>query len=220
MSERQFSLSPECYDQPRSPLHRTQSIASEGSELSEVFDAEVGDFMLLEVSPDVFGRVELWRISGQKLDLDVPVKRFDELANQAAFVHAQPVPDDQQLAFDLSFERLQKLDDLSSLDRTGKQAEVELPVADARDHRKLLPVEAILQHRGLRLGRPSAYARGPLGQPRLVYEDDGSSLRSGVFFSAGQRLFFHLAMAFSSRCNARLSGRWQLQPIAARSRDT
>src|SRR5690242_7220620 len=43
---------------------------------------------------------------------------------------------------------------------------------------------------------------------------------AAFFFSVGQRLFFHRAMAFSSRCSARFSGRWQLQPIAAKRRET
>jgi hypothetical protein len=56
----------------------------------------------------------------------VPVKRFDKLAHQAALVHSQPIPDDQQLAFDLRLERLEKLDNLRSLDRTGSGLRVRL----------------------------------------------------------------------------------------------
>lgn len=191
MLERQFGLSPERCDQRRAPLHRAQSVASKGAEFSEILNAKIGHLVLLEVSPNIFGGVELGCVGGQKLHLDVPVKRFDKLPHQAALVHSQPIPDDQQLALDLRLERFEKLDDLRSLDRTGKQTEVELPVADARDHRKLFPVEAVLQHRGLGLGRPGAHPRGAFRQSRFVYEDDGSPLRGGVFFRAGQRLFFH-----------------------------
>ena len=87
MLERQFSLSPERSDQRRAPLHRAQSVARKGAEFSEVLNAKIGNLVLLEVSPDVFGGIELRRVGGQKLHFDVPIKRFDELAHQAALVH-------------------------------------------------------------------------------------------------------------------------------------
>jgi len=190
------------------------------AKLSKMVDTKISHLVLLEVVPRYIRRIELWGVSREKLHFDVPVERFNEFAHQAALVHLQPVPDDQQLALDLRFERLQELDNLRPFDRTAEQAEVELPIADARDQRKLFPIEAVLQYRSLRCGRPRAHARWTLREPRLVYEDDGSRVGGGVFFSVGQRLFFHRAMAFSSRCSARFSGRWQLQPIAAKRRET
>ena len=102
-------------------MHGAQSVARKGAELSEVLDAKIGNLALFEVSPDVFGGIELRSVGGQKLYLDVTVKRFDELTHQAALVHAQPIPDDQQLAFDLRFKRFEKLDDLGPLIEPGNK---------------------------------------------------------------------------------------------------
>ena len=93
-------------------MHRAQSVARKGAELSEVLDAKIADLVLLEVSPDVFSGIEFRGICRQELHFDLPFERFDELAYQAALMHTQPVPDDEQLAADLSFERFEKLDDL------------------------------------------------------------------------------------------------------------
>ena len=106
MLERQFSLNPKRCDQPWPPLHRAQSIARIRAELSEILDAKIANLVLLKVSPDVFGGVELRSVCGQELHFDVPVERFNELAHQTALVYTQPVPDDEQLAFDLSFKGL------------------------------------------------------------------------------------------------------------------
>jgi len=95
------------------------------AKLSKMVDTKISHLVLLEVVPRYIRRIELWGVSREKLHFDVPVERFNEFAHQAALVHLQPVPDDQQLALDLRFERLQELDNLRPFDRTAEQAEVE-----------------------------------------------------------------------------------------------
>src|ERR1700674_1286403 len=106
----------------------------------------------------------------------------------------------------------EKLDDLRSLDRAGKQTKVEIPPGDSGNGRQRLPVEMILQHRCLASWRPGAAAMRTLAQSAFIDEDDGSPFFLGFFLSPAQR-FFPRRMADSSRPDARPAGRWQLQPI-------
>src|SRR5216683_3063572 len=85
---------------------------------------------------------------------------------------------------------------------------------------KAVPVEMILQHRGLSARRPRAAAVGSLAQPALVDEDDGLARPAGFFLSWGQRYCFQRWMACSSRSSARPAGRWQLQPNCPSRRQT
>src|SRR6516225_11167745 len=113
--------------------------------------------MLLTVAPDVFDRIELRRVSRQKLQLDLPVLAGDKFAHQPAAMNRQPIPDDRQPAGNMSLQVLQKLDYLRSLDGAGEQAEVKVPDRNARHSRKAFPMEGVLQHRRLTSRRPGAH---------------------------------------------------------------
>ena len=150
---------------------------------------------------------------------DVAAEGFDVVAHQAAAMRLQAIPDDEQrVPGEMAFEALEEGDDLGRADGAFDQLEVDVPEADARHCRELVPGEAVLQHRGLASGRPGAHAVGPFADSRLVYEDDDSALFGAVFFSAGQRFFFQCRTAFSSRWMARPLGRWQekFNPLSSR----
>jgi hypothetical protein len=114
--QRQFSLFPECGDQPRSPLHRLQSVTRELGELAEIMHAEVCQLMFLEVTPNIFGGIELRGIAEQALDLNRAMDPIEVVAHPPAAMGGEPVPDDQQLALDLLLEGAQKCDDLRALE--------------------------------------------------------------------------------------------------------
>jgi hypothetical protein len=61
--------------------------------------------------------------------------------------------------------------------------EIEVPPRDAGDGRVHLPVEMILQHRGLSARGPGAHPMRPLAQPTFVDEDDGAPLAARFFLS-------------------------------------
>jgi hypothetical protein len=157
MLELQFSLTPERPDQGRAPLHGAQAIASTGFEVVEVGGATVAEFVMLQMTPDVFGRIELRCIGRQLLDLDGAVQCFQVVAHESRAMRGQSVPDDQQRLAELLPESMQELDDLRTLDGPWKQPEVETPESDAGDDRQLVPVEVVLQDRRLALGSPSAH---------------------------------------------------------------
>src|SRR5882672_3583083 len=211
-SKSEIGLLPEGSDEFRPALHRFEASVCVAFDLSNGLYAQVGQLALLGIAEQILDRVELWGISRQPFKHDVSVQGLDVVANDAAAMRGQPVPDDQQLAPDGGLERLEVLHDLRTLDRTVEESEVEAPQAHPGDQRELLPVEAVLQHWGLAFGRPGAHSGRTLAQSRLVDEDDGSSLPSGVFFSACQRFFFHSTIACSSRWMARPTGRCALKP--------
>lgn len=176
--------------------------------------------MLFAISPDVFDRVELRCIGRQTLQMDVAVLLSDVVPNQAATVRGQPVPDNRQPAADVLLEVLQEFDHLRSLDAAGKEPEVEIPNGDAGYGRKAVPVERVLQHRSLAPWSPGSDSMGPLAQSAFVHKHYGSALLERFFFISGQRTRFHCRIAGSSRCVARPTGRWQLQPRERKIRHT
>lgn len=114
-------------------LHGAESTASAMLERAEVRRAVVVEFMLFEIAPDVFGRVEFGRIRRKLLDLDRAAERVEVLAHELGAMCGEPVPDDEQWLPDLLAERVQELDDLRPLDGAGEQTEVEAREGDAGD---------------------------------------------------------------------------------------
>jgi hypothetical protein len=58
MSERQLSLTPERSDQERAALNGAEAAARAGLQISVVRGAAVGEFLVLEMTPDVLVRIE------------------------------------------------------------------------------------------------------------------------------------------------------------------
>ena len=87
-------------------------------------------------------------------------------------------------------------------------------------HREPLPVEGQPQDRSLSSGRPGAHYGGPLREAALVEVDDPGASALRPPFRCGQRRFCQRVIASSSRSFARCSGRWRLQSIACRIRQT
>src|SRR6266849_5008526 len=105
--------------------------------------------MLFPVAPEVLHRVEFWRVSGQALQFEPGPLAGDPVLDQAAAVSGKAVPDDQQPARDMAQEMSQKLDHLRTANGSWKEPEVETPPGYPGHCREQLPVEMILQHRGL-----------------------------------------------------------------------
>src|ERR1700693_394902 len=148
-SDRQLCLLPERGDEPRSTLHGFQTVACKGADFTNSMKAQIGQFALLHVSPNVFDGIELRSVCRQPFENDVAGECFDEVLDDAATMRRQTIPDDEQLAVDLVGERLQEFHELGTTDRTGVEAEVEAPEAQAGDYRQLLPVKTVLENRCL-----------------------------------------------------------------------
>ena len=81
--------------------------------------------MLLPVAPDVFHRIQFGGVGGKILDMDSAAELVDIVAHETAAVGRQAVPHQKQWLANVLHERLQKIDDLRTLDRTSVQPEIE-----------------------------------------------------------------------------------------------
>ena len=190
------------------------------AQLPSVTGEEVGDFMLLEMRPEIFHRIELGRISRQSLEPESAVGGGEERFDRLAAVNCRPVPDHQELAGNMAQEGLQELGRTHSIDAAFVDAEEELPQCDARDQRELVPVERLLQHRRATAGSPRPHAVRTRAQSAFVDEDDGALFAPRFFFSLGQPCLVHSAIAASFRSIARRVGCWQLRPISRKIHHT
>lgn len=216
----QRRLLPESGDEAGAAAHAGQSTATCGAELRVVGGAQVGKFVLFPVGPDVFHRVQLRRVRWQESELDVAMQRIEEVANQAAAVHRQAVPDNQHPSPQAAPQLAEEVHHLLPSHRARIQLEVKVPGSESGHRRQLLPVEVVLQDRRLAARRPGAAAVRALAQSAFIDEDERPPLPLGFFFSVGQVSRFHRAMRSSSRSRARPTGRCGLQPRLRSSRHT
>jgi len=181
---------------------------------------QIGNLMVLEISPHILNRIEFGRIGRQPLHQQSPSGPGDILFNQPTAVNRCAIPQNQYFSADMALQVMQELKDLEAFDAARMNLKVEAPLRQAANDREAFPVEGLLQHRRLSAPRPSPRPRGTRAQSAFVDEDDGSPLLAGLFFKAGQITRFQRRMAGSLRSTARRSGRWQLKPLAPSKRQT
>ena len=172
--------------------------------------------MLLPVAPDVFHRIQFGGVGGKILDMDSAAELVDIVAHETAAVGRQAVPDQKQRLANALHERLQKIDDLRTLDRTSVQPEIETQERESSNRRQTLPVEIELENGGLPAGRPRATPMRPLAQSAFVDEDDRAPFSARFFLIAGQFFLFQRRISSSLRSRARPVGRCGLQPRLTR----
>src|SRR5713226_3149270 len=190
------------------------------AELAKIARAEVGQLVMFPVAPDVFDRIEFRGVGRQALDREPARLVADELRDQPRPVLRQPVPDHQQLARQVAQQMAEEVDHLGGMDGAGIEPEVEVPPGDAGSRRQHLPVEMMLQYRGLPARRPGPHPMRSFAQSAFVDEDDRAPLAEGFFLIRGHATFFHWRIACSSRSSARPLGRWQVQLSLRRMRQT
>ena len=185
---------------------------------------EIGQLGALQPRPQALDRVELGRISRQALHHQpVPLGRQPGPHRPAA-VRRQPVPQQRGLLPTQEATQLgQDLDQGVGVVVAGLEVEGELgaaaadAVAQRGRHRRLLPVEPVLEHRRVADRRPgAAHVRGQ-AERGLVEEDQAGSASLGVCRIRGHRSLTQRSMAAWSRSAARRTGRWTLQPSRWRS---
>ena len=134
----QFCLLPAGRDDARAVLHGLQAVACVGADLTDGVQAQVGEFALFHVRPDVFDGVKLWSIGRERLQHELLAARFDVVANDAAAVSGQAIPDDQKLAGDLFGQRLEEFDELRAAHCPAEEPEVKTPEGNAGDQREVV----------------------------------------------------------------------------------
>ena len=209
----QFSLLPESGDQLGAAADVPQLAASERTELGDILGGEVGQAVLLEVAPNIFGGIEFGSVSRQRGDINASLEALKVFPNEPAPMDHGSVSDDQHFAGQLSLEVVEELDDLWTFDGTRVKLEIEIPDRAPADNRKLLPVEVKFQHWGFPARGPSAHPVGFLAQAALINEDNDPVFSQVFFLRRGQVVCFQRRMT-------RVVGRWQVQPICPSKRPT
>ena len=198
--------------------HAPQGARGGVTQFPAVLGTEVGQFMLLEMPPDVLGGIEFGGIGWQGLQVNALVQCADEVTHCPTAVNTGAIPDNQQSSGQMPQQMAQELDDLGALNRAVKELEVEVGGGQPRHNRELLPIEVILQDRGTTTRGPSAHSVRLLAQAALIDEDNQAVFAERFFLMSGQRCRFQRRIACSLRSSARPTGRWQLQPNCWRSR--
>ena len=165
---------------------------------------------MLEVTPQILDRIQLWSISRKAFDLEPVAVPADEGGDLPAPMHWQAIPNDQQRPRQLSQEATKKVDHLGATDRAWIEPKVEVPPGYPRDRREGFPVEVELEDRGVAAGRPGSTPVGSFAESALVDEDDGLAKPGSVFFTLGQCRRFQCSMFSSLRSTARPTGRCTL----------
>lgn len=220
MSDKKVCLFPKGRNELGSTAHSTQGSSGMVTELVKGLWAEVGQFMVLPVPPQILHRIELRGIGRQMLKHDSAILPSHKVLNQPTTMTAKPIPDHQHFPWDMAYQVAEELNHLGTSDRSGIQTKVKTPPTNPRYRRKRLPVKRVLQHWSLSLRGPCPAPMGTLAKAALINENYRTSLPLGFFLSSGQRFFFHRSMASSSLCKALPVGRWQLHPNRAKSHPT
>lgn len=210
--EAQLSLFPAGADDLGAAAHATQGGGGVKAQLPAVLDEEIGDLVFLEVSPEVFDRIEFRGVGGQAFEPEASAAAGEGLLDRFAAVDRGAIPDDQQLARDMTEQRLEELGGLGAADTAFVDAEVEPEERQPGDDRQLVPAERLVQQRGLPTRRPSPDPMRSGAQPAFVDEDDGPTFPPGFFLMRGHATRFQWAICSSLRSMARRLGRWQLKP--------
>jgi hypothetical protein len=97
--------------------------------------------MLFPITPKVLHWVEFRGICWEPFYPDFALQAFQVLTHKSAAMGSHAVPDDEQLALNVTLEVFQEIDHLLGLDRTGVEAKVKVPPRQSGDGRELLPIE-------------------------------------------------------------------------------
>jgi len=108
------------------PTNAAQAMGGPARELPEIAGAQVGQLVLLPVTPEVLHRVEFWGISRKTFHPDFTVQAFQISPHKLAAVCGYAIPDDEEFTFDVTLKVLQEINHLLGLDRTGVEAKVKV----------------------------------------------------------------------------------------------
>src|SRR5271154_235105 len=121
--------------------------------------APAAEGVALDVLVEQLGRVQLWCVAGQELQLNLLSVHLDPLFHLLGAVHGMPVEDqDDLLPLALADETVQEVDEHAGDEFVLEHPEGQVSlVGDRRDHVRAEPLSGAFDHRGLpdRAPRPS-----------------------------------------------------------------
>lgn len=210
-------------------------MALRGTALLESFDhgerqaiaivgAPVGE-PLLGLPPDLLVGIELRGIGREGFE-PKPGNPATEIVHGREAMQPQPIPEHNDRTAQVAQQVGKEGEHLDQADVVmvplvvEPEALTERADRDPRDDRDAIVALPVTEQRRLATGCPGPQHGGREHEAGLVYEDEVGPQPDGVFFTRGQPLRFHRAIAASSRSRARRSGFCGLHPRACRSRLT
>lgn len=180
---------------------------------------------LLGQLPNPLIRIELRRIGREALQVEA-LRASAECTNQQATMGIAAVPENKDVATEVSEQLAQEVPSLHLPNIVGVELEVEVqPLAgrrhrNPRDGRHAVAPIAVMDRRRLADGRPGGGDGRCQLESRLVDKDEVGTQPLGVFFTIGQSRRRNRRISAWLRSNAFFCGFWWLQPSACRSLPT
>ena len=201
------------------PLNRQAQFEPE---FRQIVAADVAQFKVLEIVPDPFVRIQFRGVARELLEVQPrggPLGQ--EVAHRLRAVDRSAIPNDQQLAWDLAEQVLEKADNIWAPEGALLHLEQQAArLGEPADHGQMVMGERRVQQGRLAPRGVGADDARERVEGRLVYPDERTLLALRFALRAGQRSAVQARMASSSRWVARKPGFWTLQPHARRRRLT
>src|SRR5512135_2360174 len=153
--------------------------------LLQVLTTNIFEFTSFEQIPDAFLGIEFGRISRQTLEMDaLGSTSRQEVFDRLTAMNRGSIPDDQQLARDLTQEHLQEAHDVRSLIGVILGLQEDPPLGSDGSHgREMVTSQLHRQDRRLPARGIGTYQHGQQIKAGFVYEDNRASFIFGFFLT-------------------------------------
>lgn len=182
---------------------------------------QVGERVHLEISPQIFDRIQLRRVRRQEDTTNMTMGE-EKFAHHGGSVGLQTVPHQHEGRSKLTIQLDEKRHGPLRIDiGIAMQAKIQLNMVTGRrnaqgtdDAHLLMRTGPLVEDWSMATRCPTAPHQGRHQQPRFVNKDQPGIQTRGVFFTPGQVLLTQFAIACSSRSTALRAGFCGLQPRA------
>ncbi len=180
-------------------------------EMFNIVRNKVGEVTVLRMVPDLLGRIQLRSVCGKPLERKpLGMLGFEMFGCRA--MYAVPIPDQNNLATEVTVHLSQKPDHVLRLDVMLKQLKIQTRITTHRRQREggdsrqpVVPIPRPLNRR-LAAGCPRATAHRLQHEAAFIEKYDASLFFNSLFLMRGHFLRRQRWMATSSRSLARCSG--------------
>ena len=202
--------------------HAPEGAGNAVSEPTEVGEANITEFDILQVVPQAIDWIEVGCVAGQAFQLEPRGGTLSqEGPHSLAPVRRQAIPEDQELARNLAEQVLQEAGDAVPVEGLALHLRVDLAGLSERPNDRIVVTgEPTAQDWRLPPWRIGPDNTGQQVERCLIYPEDRPPLATRPPFNAGQRSLRQRSMAASFRWWARTIGFWRLTPRARTSRLT
>lgn len=118
-------------------------MAGSFTQIPEIAGADVRQFVLLQIGPDILDRIQFRRVGRQPVNLDSAFERVEIVPDQLAAMRGQAIPNDREFAGDGAQQVGQEDDDVFAANRFFKDLEIEIPDCQPCNQGKSLPIEVM-----------------------------------------------------------------------------